>query len=248
MFYLYDLLVFNPLYNGLILLLDTIPFADAGVAVIVFTVIVKLILFPLSKKAITTQVRMKEVQPEIDALKEKYKSDRQMQALKVMEFYKTKKISPFASLPVLFIQLPILFALYSIFVNSGLPVVNESILYSFIKIPDISMSFFGLFDITQKSLVFSLLAGVSQYIQLHYSVGASATTAKLPLDPNKAPSMEESMQSMTKNMKYIFPVIIFFISYSISAVIAIYFTVSNLFTLAQELYIRKKLLSEVERP
>lgn len=232
--FLYHSVVFNPLYNGLISLMDIFPWMDAGIAVIIFTIIVRLILFPLSKKAIVTQVRMKEIQPEIDKLKETMKNDREGQALKMMQLYKDKKISPFSSILVLLIQLPIIYALYSIFIRSGLPVVNASLLYSFVNVPTINMNFLGLIDISHKSILLAFLAAVAQFLQLHFSLAAAPA-------PSGTNSQADIAANMTKNMKYIFPVIVFLIAYKISAVVALYWIVTNLFTLGQELVVRRHL-------
>jgi YidC/Oxa1 family membrane protein insertase len=229
--FLYNTIIFKPLYNGLIGLMVIFPWMDAGIAVILFTIIVRLILFPLSKKAIVTQVRMKEIQPELDKIRQT--GDRQSQALATMKLYKDKKVSPFSSFLVLLIQLPIIYGLYSIFIRSGLPVVNQSFLY-FSSIPHINMHFLGLIDIGMKSIALSLLAAVSQFLQLHFSL-AAATAA-----PSNNPQMDMA-QNMTKNMKWIFPFIVFFISYKISAVVALYWTVTSLFTLGQELVVRRHL-------
>ena len=113
--------------------MDVFPWIDAGIAVIILTIIVRLILFPLSKKAIVTQVRMKEIEPELNRLKQTV-PDKQQQALKVMDLYKEKGVNPFSSFLVLFIQLPVIYALYSIFIKSGLPVVKTALLYSFVAI------------------------------------------------------------------------------------------------------------------
>jgi len=228
--------------------MDVFPWMDAGVAVIIFTIIIRLILFPLSKKAIVTQVRMKEVEPELKSIREKYKDNKQEQALKTMALYKEKKVSPFSSFFVLLLQLPIIFALYSIFINSGLPVVNEVLLYSFVKVPIVNMNFLGILDIGMKSTTLALLAAVAQYYQLHYSL------ASKPNNSFEKGSQMDMAQSMTRNMKYVFPVIVFLISYNISAVVALYWTVTSLFTLAQELYVRYHLSSitilpsKIERP
>ncbi len=233
---MYTTLIFNPLYNGLIGLIDLFPWMDAGIAVIVFTIIVRLILFPLSKKAIVTQVRMKEIQPEIDQLRETMKNDREGQAMKMMQLYKDKKISPFSSFLVILIQLPIIFALYSIFIKSGLPIVNQALLYSFVSVPAINMHFLNLVDIGQKSIILALLAAVAQYLQLHYSLAATPLSTKKGTNPQ-----QDMAQSLTRSMKYIFPVMIFLFSYNVSAVIALYWTVSSLFTLGQELVVRRHL-------
>ena len=234
--YIYHTFVFNPLYNGLIYLMDLLPFIDAGIAVILFTIIIRIILFPLSKKAIVTQVRMKEIEPELNRLKLKV-SDKQEQARQVMALYKEKKVNPFSSFLVLLIQLPIIYALYSIFISAGLPEVQTALLYPFVKVPEINMSFLGLFDISQKSIILSLIAAAAQFFQLHFSL-AGASVVKKPGEPM---SQMDMAQSMMKNMKYVFPVIVFIISYQISAVVALYWAVSSLFTLGQELVVRRQL-------
>lgn len=247
---MYHTLIFNPLYNGLIGLLDLFPWMDAGIAVIVFTIVVKLVLFPLSKKAITTQVRMKELEPELQKIKEAHKDDKQAQGLKTMELYKTKGVNPFSSFLQLLIQLPILYALYSIFVRSGLPVVNSAYLYSFIDAPVINMHFLGLIDVGKASILLSVIASISQFLQLHFSLAAAKgifSTSGLPKTKSDVPiakNASDIAQNMNKQMKYIFPIMIFFISYKISAVIALYWSVSSLFTLGQELYVRRKLAKE----
>lgn len=241
---LYHSLIFDPLYNGLIGLISIFPWMDAGVAVIIFTIFVKLILFPLSKKAIITQVRMKDLQPELNKIKELYKDNKQEQGLKTMALYREKGMNPFSSIFLLLIQLPILYALYAVFVQSGLPAINEGLLYSFVSVPTINMQFFGLLDISKASVFLSLIAAASQFLQLHYSL--ALVPAKNPTNkkPSAQPDMSDIAQNMTRQMKYIFPVMVFFISYKISAVIALYWAVSSLFTLGQELYVRHRLATK----
>ena len=73
----FNVTLYQPLYNGLIFLMDVLPWADAGVAVILFTILIKLILFPLSKQATKTTLEMKVFEPEMNALKEKYKNKKE---------------------------------------------------------------------------------------------------------------------------------------------------------------------------
>ena len=94
MSFLYHTFIYDPLYNGFVFIFDVLPWIDAGLAVILFTIVIRLILFPLSKKAIVTQVKMKEIEPELNRLRKEV-PDRQQQALKVMELYKTKGVNPF---------------------------------------------------------------------------------------------------------------------------------------------------------
>ena len=232
--YIYHSYIFNPLYNGLVFLIDVFPWMDAGIAVIVFTIIVRLLLFPISKKSIITQVRMKQIEPELAKIREKTGNDKQAQALQTMALYKERGVSPFSSFFLLFLQLPIIYALYSIFIHSGLPEVNKEILYGFVSVPVINMHFLGLIDIGIRNIPLSIIAGISQFLQLHFSPATRSVDYK-----KGASNPADIAQNMTRNLKYFFPIMVFLISYKISSVVALYWTVSSLFTVAQELYVRK---------
>lgn len=236
--YLYTTFIFDPLYNGLIGLMAIIPWIDAGVAAILFTIIIRFILFPISKKAIVAQVKMRELQPELEKLKVTYKDDRQAQSVKMMELYKQRGVNPFSSILLLIIQLPIMYALYSVFIHSGLPVVNQSILYHFITAPTINIHFLGLIDITKASFILAFVAAVAQYLQLEFSLNAMKKTST---GATQASSPADMAQNMTKNMKYIFPVVIFFISFRLPAVLPLYWATTNLFTMVQEIVVRRRL-------
>lgn len=216
-------------------LFDSFPWINAGFAVIVFTIIVRLILFPLSKKATITQLRMKEIEPELNKIKNTI-TDKQQQAIKVMALYKEKDVNPFSGFFLLFLQIPVIFALYSIFIRSGLPEVKTELLYSFIKAPSINMSFLWMENIAVASTLLAVLAGISQYIQLKYSFATSTSNT----NGNSGDAATDMAQNMMKNMKYVLPVMIFFFAKT-SAVIAIYLIIASLFTLGQELVVRKHL-------
>ncbi len=243
---LYHTLIFTPLYNILIVLMDALPFIDAGVAVILFTCIVRLILFPLSRKAIVTQARMKEIEPEMARIREKYKDNKEVQAKAIMEMYKSKEVNPFSSILLILIQLPILLAMYSVF-EKGLPIVNPDFLYSFVSVPVIKMTLFGLFDITHKNIILSLLTGVTQYFQLHFSLKHATP---LPASTNGTTGFgEEVMRNAMKQMRFVFPIMVFIISYFIipvqapkaAAIFALYWIVTNTFTIFQEIVVRKQI-------
>ena len=227
------MVVYEPLYNILILILN-IPYFDAGLAAIVLTILVKIFLFPISKKMVVTQIKMKETNKELQEIKEKYK-DKETQALKTMEFYKKHKINPFSGILSILIQIPIVYSLYHMFLYSGLPKVDPELLYGFINSPEISMQFLGFWDVSQKSLVLALLAAVSTFYQMHFS----SKEEKSPLVNNK----QDLSKIMARQMKYTFPFIVFFISWQISGVVALYWFVSNLAGIAQDALIRKQLAS-----
>jgi YidC/Oxa1 family membrane protein insertase len=240
MYNLYHELIFRPLYNGLVGLMDVLPWIDVGIAVILFTIIVRLIIFPLSKQALLTQVRMKEVEPEANKIKSDYAKDKQAQGLKVMELYKSKGIHPFSGVLLLIIQLPILLALISVFYKI-IPSIDTSLLYSFIHVPNAAPSLLGL-DLTKPSLILSLITAIIQFFQMHYSL-ASRQQRSAP--KSSVPNMASSMNTQ---MKFLLPIVAFASTYWIipvkfpqaAAIIAIYWSVSSLFTLGQELYIRKR--------
>ncbi|NLE07231.1 MAG: membrane protein insertase YidC [Parcubacteria group bacterium] len=227
-------IIYIPLYNALIAILN-INWIDAGLAAVILTVLVKIILYPLAKKAMVTQILMKEKESELFSIKEKYK-DKQEQALKIMEFYKTNNINPFSSIFIIIIQIPVVFSLYYIFYKSGLPVVDTSMLYSFVKIPEaISMQFLGIIDVSQKSVFLAILAAVSSFLQMQL---ASKSTQNKPVS---GVVKEDFSQIMAKQMKYTMPFMVFFISWKISAIIALYWFVSNITSLIQEACIRRKI-------
>ena len=89
MSYLFNLLISRPFYNGLILLMKTLPFFDAGVIIIIFTIIIKLILLPLSIKASKAQLEMKSIEKDLNLIKEKYKDNKEEQSKKTIEYYKS---------------------------------------------------------------------------------------------------------------------------------------------------------------
>ncbi|MBI5134566.1 MAG: YidC/Oxa1 family membrane protein insertase [Candidatus Taylorbacteria bacterium] len=241
--YIYNSFIYEPLYNGLIILVDllkSLSWVDAGIIIILFTIIVKLVLFPLSKKAVRTQAVMKLVEPELAALKEKYKGDKQAQAVHIMNFYKEKGINPFSSIFLLFIQLPIIFALYKVFYATGFTSIHTELLYSFVSVPPLpSPLFLGILDVTEKSAVLAVLAAVSQYFQIKLSV---------PVLPKKTGGernfQEDFARNMQVQMKYVLPVMILFISYHVAGALALYWITSNLFTIGQELVIRRQLERE----
>ena len=124
-------LLFNPLYNILIVIVNLIPGGDIGLAIIILTILIKLLILPVYTSSIRTQVRMKEIEPKLKEIKQKYEKDLPEQSRRTMELYKENKINPFSSFLVLFIQLPIILALFWVFRDSL--VVHPDIIYSFIK-------------------------------------------------------------------------------------------------------------------
>ncbi len=232
MSYLYHTFFFDPLYNVLVILFNVFPWLDAGLMVIFLTLVVRLAIYPLSRKAIMTQVKMGQIAPALEEIKNKYKDKPEEQAKKTLELYRENKVNPFSGILVIIIQIPLIFALYQIFLH--FPEVRADLLYPFVSLPgEISTSFLGLLDdLTQKNAVVAFLAALSTYFQFKIS----SQFQKAPKGNSFGDNLARSMQMQ---MRYVFPVIVFFISYRISAVIALYWLTTNLFSVAQEVYIKR---------
>lgn len=229
---LWDLILYKPFLNALAFLISIIPGGDVGVAVIILTLFVKTALFPLSQKSIESQIKMNLLAPELKKIKESGAS-KEEQAKQTFELYKNNKTNPFSGCLLVLIQIPIIFALYFVFFK-GMNFENGT-LYSFINIPEhINMSFLGILDLGQKSLILAVLAGISQYFQ--------AVFMPKPIDSgNKSNSFQENFaKSMQTQMKYVFPVIIVFIAYRVSGAVALYWITSNIFAIGQQLYANRK--------
>jgi len=233
MSFLYHTFFFDPLFNALVLLFKILPWADAGIIVVILTVLVRLVIYPLSKKAVLTQIKMAEIAPDLAKIKEQYKNKTEEQAKQTLALYKEKGVNPFSGILVIILQIPIILSLYQIFLH--FPEVNTSLLYSFVVAPEfINTVFLGIFDITAKSIGLALLAAVSTFFQFRISMKGQTA----PKGNSFGDNLTRSMQTQ---MKYFFPVIVFFISYSISGVIALYWLTTNLFSIGQELIVRRRL-------
>jgi YidC/Oxa1 family membrane protein insertase len=229
---------FDPVYNALVFFVDVVPYGDVGVAIIFTTIVVRVILLPLSLKAARTQYVMREIEPKLKELKEKFKDKREEQARAMMELYRKSGVNPFSSILLLFIQIPIIIALYlSVYSGGGirLPEINTALLYSFIPSPEmVSMIFLGIIDVAGRSLPLAALAGITQYIHTNLSL-----PKQQPRDKDAEPNFKDDFaRSMQLQMRYVMPILIFVVAYTISAAIALYFLVSNIISIGQEYIVR----------
>lgn len=231
---IWNLVLYQPLLNALAFLVSIIPGGDVGVAIVVLTIIVKLVLLPLSHKSIESQARMNLLTPELNKIKQSG-ANKEEQAQQTFELYRKNRVNPFSGCLLVLIQIPIIFALYYVFFK-GIN-FDGNLLYSFIPAPDThNMLFLGLLDITHKSLVLAVLAGVSQFLQAHFMPKPKS----LPTSAQGGSFQESFAKSMNAQMKYVFPFVVAFIAYSISGAVALYWITSNLFMVGQQIYIKKK--------
>jgi YidC/Oxa1 family membrane protein insertase len=209
-----------------------LPFNDLGLAVILLTILARLILLPFTHKTLKTQAVMKKIEPDIKRIQGGGKS-REEQAKELMELYRAHGINPFSGFFSLFLQLPILIALYHVFWK-GLPFKAAEV-YGFLSVPEtINTMFLGFISLTEANVGMALLAAISQFWQ-----------AKLAMPPktqgfDKEKPGVEMASMMQKQMLYVFPILIFFIAYKLPAAVSLYWTSMNIFAIVHEAYVRKK--------
>ena len=193
----------RPLLNALVFLTGILPFHDLGFAVIILTIVVRLILFPFSHRPMQAQHKMRALEHELAKIKETVK-DREAQARATMALYKQHGINPFAGILSLFVQIPVFLALYWVF-SKGVQIDPNS-LYSFVSAPSsIHANFLGIFDLTKRSIVWAALAGGTQFIHMKLTNHGGGGLAAAKGDFSKALSFQ---------MTYGMPLLIFFISLS----------------------------------
>jgi YidC/Oxa1 family membrane protein insertase len=238
---LWNLVFYQPIYNALIFIINNITFGDVGFAIILVTIIVKLVLSPLTRKSIKSQILMKRMEPEIKQIKKDF-PNKEEQAKKTFELYKKYGTNPFSGCLVVLLQLPVIFALYYVFYK-GLS-INNSLIYSFIQIPtNLHTNFLGLIEMGSKSIFLGIFAGVTQFVQGYLSSPVKSKKIEVIKETNNEPKtfQEQLSGSMQMNIKYILPIFIAFIAWKISAAVALYWIISNIFTIVQEWYIRRQL-------
>jgi len=225
----------QPIFNFVVWLYDTLPGNDLGVAIILLTIAAKLLLLPFSAQALRSQRALQDLQPKIQALREKHKGEDQKQELAraTLAMYRQEKVSPFSSLLPVLVQLPILIALYS-----ALRDILDSrlnLLYSFIPNPGTIHPFFlGFINLATPSLALAFLAALAQYGQAKMMPIAPPPRAVV----GKAGSKDEgSLAAMNKQMRYMMPAFTFFISASLPAGLALYWFMTNLLAIVQQHYV-----------
>jgi len=234
-------ILIQPLYNVFIYLIGIMPGGDVGFALIVMTLAVRIIFYPAYSSSIRTQMGMAAVQGELDEINEKYKDEPNEKAQRIMALYKERNIKPFSSFIAVLAPIPIFIALYYSIAREGLPHIDTNLLYSFVHVPaTVNVEFLGFLNLlASHNIILSVVVAFLQYLVVRLSITRTkkvATTAK-PLAADKAQA-----QAMQQNlMLYALPILYVFIVYSLPAVAGLYFGVTNLISVGQELLIRRQI-------
>jgi YidC/Oxa1 family membrane protein insertase len=270
---IFDILIVQPIFNLLIGLYSIIPGGDFGVSLIIFTIIVRFALFPLVKKQLHQTQAMKKLQPELKKIKARTKGNKQLESVQMLELYKKHGVSPFRSIGILIIQLPIFIALYSVIriftqhrdqIGKYTYDFMENIgpIHTLIHHPEqFNEKLFGFVDLTKSAfengrvdIVLVLLAGVAATTQYFMSKQTMPhTESKKRLrdvmaeagDGKKGDQSEMNAIVMGKMTK-VLPFFMFFIMISVPGALALYYAVSNLVAVGQQSYLLKKDETEME--
>ncbi len=230
---IFNTILYQPLLNILVLLYVYLPGHDFGIAVILLTLIIKIILFPISFKSIKSQKSLSRLQSKIKEIQEKHKDDKTKQSQAMMELYQKEKINPFSGCLPLLLQLPVLIALYQVFLKGLKPEVFKTFLYGFVPSPEvINFSFLGIVDLSQPNFILALLAGLFQFFQ-----------AKISFLKNKEKTEKKGdFSSMMQNqMIYFLPIFTVFIVWKLGAIIGLYWIVSTLFSIGEHYIVKSKI-------
>ena len=214
----------KPISDLLMFLSKIVPGHDLGIVIILLTLIIRLVLFPLSRQSIRAQSKMASHKDQIKEIQAKYKT-KEEQSRELMKFYKENKINPFSGCLPMIIQLVILIALYQVFIG----ILNS-------QDSSINYIFLGFLDLSKKNVVLAVLAGISQ---IFASLLAMKRTASIP-QPGASEKSAAMQKNLNRQMSYILPVFTVFIALKLPAGLALYWVASTTLGVVQDYYLYKK--------
>lgn len=234
---MWDTLIVQPFTN--VLLMITMLVKNFGVAIILFTILIKLITFPLTAKQIKSSQAMQELQknPRFLKMQEKYKDNKEKLAEEQMKLYKELKVSPFSSCLPMLLQFPIIIGLYQSIMkamaSTPLELIKlERIIYPFLdpnKILPIQNRFLWM-DLGQPERL--IIGGIGIPVLTILVVLSTIVQTRVMTPPADAASTDQTT-AMTNSMNMTMPVMMGVLAFQFSAGLALYFVVSNLTTVAQ---------------
>lgn len=270
---IFDTLVVQPIFNLLVTIYSLVPGGDFGVSIIIFTIIIRFLLWPLVTRQLHQAKAMRKLQPELRKIRKAAKGNRQLEGVQMLDLYKKHDIKPFRSILILLIQLPIFIALFRVIqIFTAEREKIETYTYGFlenlepvrklIENPDsFQETFLGFVDLTAHAIgqnginIFlvglAITAAVTQYIISKQTAPTSPDNRRLrdvmaeAADGKQADQSELNAIMMSKMIK-ILPFLMLFIMLSLPGALALYYTVSNIFAALQQHYLLNKDKEELE--
>ena len=270
---IFEILIVQPLFNLLMLLYAVIPGGDFGISIIIFTILLRVVLHPLVKKQLHQTKAMRKLQPELEEIRRRTKNNKQLQGVQMMELYKKHGVSPFRSIGLLLIQLPIFIALYIVIQIFTLHrnelakwtydfVENIGPIQHIVQFPDqFNEKLFGVVDLTQHAfsngtinwilVALAVAAAIGQFYQTRQTMPHSGSSKRLRDILSEAANGKEADQSEINNaimgkMMYALPFFMLFVMVSLPGAIALYYATSTLVTVFQQSIILRQDEEELE--
>jgi len=230
---IFTTLFYQPILNLLVWLHNFIPGNDFGWSIVALTVLIKIILWPLSDKSLKSQKALQDIQPKVDALKVQYKDNKEALGKAMMDLYKNEKVSPFSSCLPLLVQAPFMFAIYQV-LRDGLQNGSLDKLYSFVGKPEIvNMVFLGVIDLAKANIVLAIITGAAQFWQTKMLMHKK--------QPNIPGAQDEGMASMmNKQMLYVMPILTVVIGATLPGGLMLYWLMNTIVTLIQQIIVLKR--------
>ena len=270
---MFDTFIVQPIFNALMLLYSIIPGGDFGIAIILFTILIRFALYPLIKSQLHQTKLMRKMQPELAKVKKAANGNKQLEATQQMELYKRAGIKPFRSILMLLIQLPIFIALYQVIQIVTMhrdqvvrfmyePLKDIPAIKSVIENPDnFNQTMLGVVDLTKTAfgnqgvnfilLALALISAVTQYIMSKQTMPTTSTPRKFreimaDAAAGKQSDPADMTTAMTSSMIKFMPIMMFFIMVGLPGALALYYTASNLVATAQQHYLLNKDTKEMD--
>lgn len=229
----FELIAYDPIYNLLISFYNIIPWKDFGIAIILTTLLIRLLIYPISRKQITSQKKLQELQPKIKEVQEKYKNNKEEQAKAMMGLYKEHGVNPVSGCLPIIIYLIVFISIYQtiIHITSAHFLADANHLYSFVNNPGpINHLFLNFLDLTKPNIILALITAVAQYFQMRQILGNQPA----PKAASAKGDMSDFASIMNKQMLYIAPAATLFIGVTFPAALSLYWLTSTLFMLVQQ--------------
>jgi len=270
---IFDILIVQPIFNLLIGLYSIIPGGDFGVSLIIFTVLVRFALYPLVKRQLHQTRMMRKLQPQLAEIKKKAKGNKQLEGMQMLELYKKNGVSPFRSILILLIQLPIFIALYHVIQIFTLHrdqvakytydfMENIGPIKHLIEHPDqFNEKLLGFVDLTKSAfsngsvdfvlIVLAVVAAGTQYIMSKQTMPQTESKKRLrdvmaEAAEGKTANQSEMNAIVMGKMVKVLPFFMFFIMVSVPGALALYYAVSNLVAVGQQSYLLRQDEEELE--
>lgn len=270
---MFTTLIVQPIFNLLAFVYALIPGHNFGLAIILFTIIVRLLMWPLVKKQLHQVKVMRKLQPELKRIKAESKGEKRQESLMMMELYKERGVNPFASIGILLLQIPILIGLYiglqkvtkdpSQMVSFAYPFIQD---FSWMKqlaenVKQFDATLFGFIDLSRAALgpggvywpamfivIGSTIAQYFQSKQLSPDTKDSRSLRAILKDAGKGNQADqgEVNAAVGRSTRYLLPALVFLFTVNIASALSLYWLVSGLVAIVQQAIILRDDEDELE--